>query len=235
MALPKIDSAIFTATLPSNGKKIKYRPFLVKEEKILMIAQESQEQEQIVDAIKQILNNCIITKNVDIDSWPLFDVEWMFVKLRAASINNVVKLKYKDKEDEKVYDFEIDLNEIEMTTDPDHSNPVMLTDEIGMTLRYPNIDLITFVQQNVDEEKQTEASFSLIKKSIENVFDKEQVYDDWSEKEIDEFLGDLSHVMLEKIQGFFESLPKLYHKFEYENSKGNKRSIELNGIADFFT
>ena len=96
MALPKIDSAIFTATLPSNGKKIKYRPFLVKEEKILMIAQESQEQEQIVDAIKQILNNCIITKNVDIDSWPLFDVEWMFVKLRAASINNVVKLKYKD-------------------------------------------------------------------------------------------------------------------------------------------
>ena len=239
MALPKIDSAIFTTTLPSNGNKIKYRPFLVKEEKILMTAQESKDEDGILDAVRQLLTNCVVSpKEFDVDSLPMFDIEWLFVKLRAVSVNNVIELKYKDREDKQSYEFSLDLNELEMTSNPEHTNVIQLTDDgIGITLKYPNINMIKEMElkEIADAEPTAIQSLEIIKKCIDTIFDEEQVYDQFSEKELDVFLGDMNHKMLEKIQVFFDTMPKLSHEFKYINKEGNNRSIKLEGMADFFT
>lgn len=238
MALPKIDSAIHSTTLPSNNQTVKYRPFLVKEEKILMTAQESGDEDAILDAVRQILGNCVVSpKKFDVDNLPMFDIEWLFIRLRAVSVNNMIELKYKDKEDNQTYEFSVDLNELEMTFDPEHTNVIQLTDEVGVTMSYPTINLLAAngLVDTTDEGISVEKSFDIIKQCIVNIFDDEQVYDDFSKSELDDFMGDLTHSMLDKIQKFFESMPKLKHEFSYINKEGNSRSIKLEGLNDFFT
>ena len=142
MPLPKIDKPLFEVTIPSLDRKIKLRPFAVREEKILLMAQQSTDDKEIILAIKQVLNNCIVDPNFDIDSLATFDLEYLFLKLRARSVSNVINVSYRDNEDDKVYDFEIDLDEVDMLKKPEVSNVIMITDTIGIKMKYPSVTII---------------------------------------------------------------------------------------------
>ena len=141
MSLPKITSPVFTIELPSNKRKMKFRPFTVKEEKLLLMASQSEETETINDTIKQILNNCIID-SVNIDDMPIFDVEYLFLNLRSKSVDNVVELKMKDEDDDMYYDVEIDLNDAVVEVDPDHTSNIKLNEDITITMKYPSFGMI---------------------------------------------------------------------------------------------
>ena len=232
MPLPKLDQPLFDMTIPSTGKKVIFRPFLVKEEKILLIAQQSGNDTEIIRAIKQILNNCV-QDDLDLDSLAIFDLEYMFLKLRSKSVNNIVKLSYRDNEDGEVYDFELDLDTIEIEM-PEHVNSkIEITKNVGMTMRYPTAS-ITDHMKNFDNEVDLMTFF--IVNCIDTIYDEENVYvaDEFSEEEITEFLDGLDVKSFEKIRGFFESIPRLYHKIEYKNSINSDRSIELTSLKDFF-
>lgn len=232
MPLPKIDQPLFDMTIPSTGKKIVFRPFLVKEEKILLIAQQSGNDSEIIRAIKQILNNCI-QDEIDLDTFAIFDLEYAFLKLRAKSVNNVVKLAYRDTEDDEVYNFELDLDAIEIKMPEKINSKIVITDEVGMTMKYPSAS-ITDKMTNFDNEVDLMTFFII--NCIDTIYDEENVYvaDDFSGEEISEFLDGLDVKSFEKIREFFESVPRLYHKIEYTNSIGNERSIELTSLKDFF-
>jgi hypothetical protein len=232
MPLPKIDQPLFDMIIPSTGKKVTFRPFLVKEEKILLIAQQSNNDGDIVRAIKQILRNCV-QDDLDIDSLAIFDLEYAFLKLRARSVNNVVKLTYRDTEDEQVYNFELNLDEVEIKM-PEHINSkIEISKNVGMTMKYPSASITDKMK---DFENEVELMTFFIINCIDTIYDEENVYvaGDFSEQEITEFLDGLDVKSFEKIREFFESVPRLQHTIKYENSIGNERAIELTSLKDFF-
>lgn len=232
MPLPKIDQPLFDMIIPSTGRKVVFRPFLVKEEKILLIAQQSGNDSEIIRAIKQILNNCILD-DLDIDSLAIFDLEYAFLKLRARSINNVVKLSYRDTEDEQVYEFELDLDKIEIDVPEDIESKIEITDTVGMTMKYPSASITDRMKQ-FDNEIDLMTFFII--NCIDTIYDEDNVYvaNEFSEAEITEFLDGLDVKSFEKIRQFFENVPRLQHTLEYKNSLGNDRSIELTTLKDFF-
>jgi hypothetical protein len=232
MPLPKIDQPLFDMTIPSTGKKILFRPFLVKEEKILLIAQQSENDSEIIRAIKQILNACI-QEELDIDSLAIFDLEYMFLKLRARSVNNVVKLSYRDIEDGELYDFELDLDTIEVKMPEVINSKIEINDTVGMTMKYPAASITDRMK---DFENEVDLMTFFIVNCIDSIYDEDNVYvaSEFSEAEITEFLDGLDVMSFEKIRQFFESVPRLYHKIEYTNSIESKRTIELTSLKDFF-
>ena len=234
MSLPKISQPIFDMVIPSSKKKVEFRPFLVKEEKILLIAQQGNNDGEIIRAVKQILNNCIITEAFNIDDLTTFDLEYMFLKLRARSVNNIVKLSYRDTEDDEVYDFELDLDKIEITYPDDAADPnIPITDTVGMTMKYPAASI---TDKMGTFENEVELMTFFIVNCIDTIYDEDEVYvaSEYSDKEITEFLDGLDVKTFDKIRKFFESMPKLYHKFEYTNKMDNDRVIELTNLKDFF-
>jgi hypothetical protein len=234
MPLPKIDTPIFEMTIPSQDKAIKFRPFLVKEEKILLIAQQSDSDKDIILAIKQILNNCIIDSDFDVDSLATFDLEYMFLKLRARSVNNVIEVSYRDIEDDKVYTFEIDLDEVEIQKTETQSNKIKINDDIGMIMKYPSVQTINNIPENASG---TDVVEYLVRSCIDKIYDEDNVYivAEEPEEEVQAFIDNLDVETYDKIRQFFSDLPKMYHKIEYKNSLGNDRSIELTSLRDFFT
>ena len=234
MALPKIDTPIFEMTIPSQDKVVKFRPFLVKEEKILLIAQQSDTDRDIILAIKQILNNCILDADFDVDSLATFDLEYMFLKLRARSVNNVIEVSYRDLEDDKVYTFEIDLDGVEVQKTETQSNKIKINDEIGMIMKYPSVQTINNIPENATG---TDVVEYLVRSCIDKIYDEDNVYivAEEPEAEVQAFIDNLDVETYDKIRQFFSDLPKMYHKIEYKNSLGNERSIELTSLRDFFT
>jgi len=232
MALPKIDQPLFDVTVPSTGKKIEFRPFLVKEEKILLIAQSSGIDTDIIKAIKQILNLCIVDE-FNVDTLTTFDLEYLFLKLRAKSVNNIVKLSYRDNEDDEVYDFEVDLDKIEVEMPKDIDPKIQITDQIGMTMKYPSASITDRLREF---ENEVDLMTFFIINCIDTIYTEDEVFlaSDYKEKELEEFLDGLTIQSFDKVRQFFEKLPKLYHKIEYKNKLGNDRSIELNTVRDFF-
>ena len=234
MALPKIGYPIFELTLPSTKEIIKYRPFLVKEEKILLTSQSSGESSDIINAVKQVINNCIITEKVSIDSLTTFDLEYLFIKIRSKSVNNVINLTYRDLEDEKKYTVEIDLDEVEIKEDPTHASKFDIGNGYGLIMKYPRADLtnsLKFIDGEMD------AFFEVLKNSIESVYDKDSVYklSDSTPEEVDEFVQSLDTKAFKKIQDFFSTMPKLYYEVKYVNSLGKEKVIPLTSLNDFFT
>jgi hypothetical protein len=232
MPLPKIDQPLFDMVIPSTGKKVAFRPFLVREEKILLIAQQSGNDSEIIRAIKQILNNCFID-DIDLNTFAIFDLEYAFLKLRAKSVNNVVKLSYRDTEDDEVYNFELDLDTIEIEMPKTINSKIEITKDVGMTMKYPSAS-ITDRMKEFDNEVDLMTFFII--NCVDTIYDDENVYvaNDFSEEEISEFLDGLDVKTFELIREFFESVPRLYHKIEYTNKVGNERSIELSSLKDFF-
>ena len=236
MALPQIQQPLFDYTLPVSGIDITYRPFLVGEEKILLIGKESDAKAQI-NAMKQILSNVIVTpEDINIDELTNVDVEMVFIRLRAASVQNVVELKYRDNEDQKTYDFTVDLDTLEPEVDEDRLTEIDLDGNVGISLKDPTIGLLTKLGLSLEEgsDLTSDDIMKLIAGCIVSVWDSEQVYDDFSQKDAEEFLQSLDVKRFGKVQEFFERAPKLTYTLNYENSNGNKRTITLNGLSDFF-
>jgi len=233
MPLPKIEHPIHQLTLPSTGKQINFRPFLVKEEKILLMAKQGGDEKEIVKALKQIINNCILDQDVDVDTFATFDVEYFFLKLRSKSVNNIVSLSYKDYEDEKVYTVDVDLDTVEVIKNPEHTNKIKINTSVGVVMKYPSMEIFNKLSSTNEEE----VAFDIIKKCIETVYDEENVYSakDFSEAEIDEFVQNLDVASLEKILDFFKTMPKLYYEVKYTNSLNNERTVPLDTLTDFFT
>lgn len=232
--LPKIEFPIHTILIPSLKKSVKFRPFLVKEEKLLLMAKESQNQSDILVAIKQIINNCVLDNKIDINRLALYDIEYVFLKLRAVSVDNIVKVAYKDTEDNKIYEFEVDLNEIEIISPENVSNNIKITENAGIIMRYPPASLYD------DEEflkLDKDYMFELIVRCVDKVYLGEEVYDakQYKKKQLDDFLDNLDIKTFENIQKFLLNSPKIEHVIKYKNSLSNDREIVLNSLNDFFT
>lgn len=234
MALPKIDKPIFDVKVPSQNKMVKFRPFVVKEEKILLMAQQAGTEKDIILAIKQVLQNCCQDETFDVDSLATFDLEYMFLKLRARSVNNIVEVSYRDLEDEKTYDFKIDLEEVEMLQPGKVSNKIAITDEIGVVMKYPSVTILDGMPDDLDTAELVEY---LVTKCIDTIYDAENVYpiSEHTDEEVKEFIEQLDIETFNKIKEFFDNLPQMYYKIEYKNSLGNDRSVELTTLSDFFT
>jgi hypothetical protein len=232
MTLPKIEKPLFELFVPSMKKSVKARPFVVREEKILLTAQQSGAEKDIILAIKQVLNNCIVGE-FDVDDLATFDLEYMFLKLRARSVNNVIKVSYRDNEDNKVYDFEIDLDEVELKVEDNISNIINVTDTIGIKMKYPSVTILDNVP---DTENASDVVEYLIKSCIDQIFDEENVYPakDHTDEELNDFLDSLDIETFNKIRQFFDNLPQMYYKMEYTNENGSVRTIELTTLNDFF-
>ena len=232
MTLPKIEKPLFELLVPSMKKSVKARPFVVREEKILLTAQQSGAEKDIILAIKQVLNNCIVDE-FDVDDLATFDLEYMFLKLRARSVNNIIKVSYRDNEDDKIYDFEVDLDEVELKIEDNISNIINVTDTVGIKMKYPSVTILDNVPDTEDAGSVVEY---LIKSCIDQIFDEENVYPvkDTTDEELDEFLDSLDIETFNKIREFFDNLPQMYYKMEYTNKNGNVRTIELTTLNDFF-
>lgn len=232
--LPKIDYPTFELTIPSTKQKIRYRPFLVREEKILLMAQQSENINDIMAAVKQLINNCIVTPGVNIEKLMVFDIEYIFLKLRASSVNNIITIYYKDAEDNKQYDVEINLDEVEVIFNEDHTNKIKLNDNTTLVLSYPGIELPSNVLNAPNEGT---AFFEIVKSCFDKIYVGEEIYEfkDAGEKEKNEFLDNLSVNAFEEIKKFFETMPKLKHTVEYTNSLGHKRTKVFETLSDFFT
>jgi hypothetical protein len=233
MALPKIDYPLYNIEVPSLKKEYKFRPFLVKEEKILLMAKESENSADSLAAIKQVVNNCLID-NIDINKLAIFDLEYIFLKLRAVSVDNNVKLSFKDSEDNKVYDFDINLDDVKLTFPEKIEKIIKIGDTTGITMRYPSASLYDD-KEFLSLEK--DYMFELIIRCIENVFDGDEVYDikDYKKKEIEDFLENLNIKTFEAINNFLTNVPRIEYVIEYKNSLDMERKITLNSLNDFFT
>ena len=232
MSLPKINYPLFDVVIPSSQKKIKMRPFLVKEEKILLMAQSSNDSRDTVLAIKQVVNNCIID-DVDVEKLTTFDLELLFVKLRARSINNIIEVTYNDPEDEQQHKLSINLDEVEIQTDPRHNNTDKINDDLGSILRSPKTDMLQQVEQATSE---VDLYFEVIKYCIDKIYDADNVYEtkDYSPEELHEFVSTLDVNTFKQIQLFLETMPKLHYETSYTNSVGTVRKVVLQNLNDFF-
>ena len=233
-SLPKIKHPIFEFTIPSINKKEPFRPFLVKEEKILLMAKSSEDPSDILRAVKQVVNNCAINDSFDVDRLAIFDIEYLFIQLRSVSVNNVVKLSYRDNEDQEIYDFEIDLKEVKVRFPEKIDRVIKITDKTGIQMKYPAASIFD------DKEffgAGDDAYYELIIRCLDKIYDEDDIFDpeDYSREEIEEFLNELSVDVFENIQAFMNNVPKVYHKLEYKNKNGNNRIIELTSLTDFFT
>ena len=233
MALPKLNSSVYELELPSTGEKLKYRPFLVKEQKLLMIAQESEDDKQIESAFAQIINDCVLD-DIDPYKMPMFDIEYIFLRGRAKSVGEKVKLNLLCPDDEKTrVNVEIDLEKVDVQISEDHTNIINLTKDIKLIMKYPCLkDMAGFTG-----EGEVKSIFGMIKRCIHEIHDSETVYNkvDISEKELDEFIDSMSTENFENLSTFFETMPKLLHEVEVKNPKTKKKNkILIEGLQSFF-
>ena len=236
MPLPKIVTPSFELTLPSTGKKIKYRPFLVKEEKILILAIESNSMKDITRAIKDILKNCILTKDVKVDELPTFDIEYLFLNIRARSIGESIDLVITCPDDEKTkVNSTIYIDEIEVKKNDEHDINIKIDDTYTMKMKYPSLD--QFIDENFVFEGQSDNSFEIIASCIDMVYSEEEAWEakDCSKKELLEFVEQLNSMQFKQIEKFFDTMPQLSHEIEVENPNTKvKSTVLLEGLASFF-
>ena len=236
MPLPTIVTPSYELNLPSNGKKIKYRPFLVKEEKILILAIESNSMKDISSAIKDVLKNCILTKGVKIDELPTFDIEYLFLNIRSRSIGESIDLVITCPDDgETKVNAQIYIDEIGIKKDKDHNPDIKLDDTYTMRLKYPSLD--QFIDDNFNFDEDKDNSFDIISSCIDMVFSEEEAWEakDCTKKELLEFVERLNSIQFKEVEKFFDTMPKLSHEIEVENPNTKVKSkVALEGLASFF-
>ena len=236
MALPKLNVPTYELVVPSTDEKIKYRPFLVKEEKILLIAMESGETKDMLQAVKDIVDECTFNK-LKLGDIPMFDVEYIFLNIRAKSVGEVSKLKVLCQDDGKTYaNVEVDLNEVQVQVEEGHTNKIELTDEMGVIMKYPTIDSFN---ANGITDITTENMLEVIAACIAQIYDKkgEEIYDskDSTQKELVDFVEQLNTSQFQDMQKFFDTMPSLKHEVTVKNPKTKKESnVILTGLNDFF-
>jgi len=233
MPLPKLAIPEYEATLPVTGTQISYRPFLVKEEKLLYLAMESQDNKQMVKAVKTIIKNCTNLKT-KVESLSTFEIEYIFLKIRSVAVGETSEFKVTCPDDEKTQvDVSIPLANVGVEIPPDHSSKIDLDGNVGVQMKYPSLDV--FIQQNLSDNPDIEDVFELAAGCIDQVYDKEEVYDNFTKKEALEFLEDLNSDQFGKIQNFFETMPKLSYTLKVTNPNTKVESeLVLEGLASFF-
>ena len=237
MPLPKIATPTYELVLPSSDRKIKYRPFLVKEEKILIIAMESEDQKQITNAIKSVINNCILTRGIKVDKLSTFDIEYLFLNIRGKSVGEDVEVMVTCPDDNKTkVPTLIKLDDIKIKTSKEHSKDIRLDDNLTLRMKYPSMK--EFIKSNFSVEgMKPEDTFDLIISCIEQVYSQEESWSasDCTKDEMNEFLDQLNSTQFKEIEKFFETMPKLSHTLKIKNPKTNVvNDIKLEGLTAFF-
>ena len=240
MPLPKINTPTYELELPSTGKKIKYRPFLVKEEKILLMALESEDPKQISNGIVQILNDCIITRGVKVQNLATFDIEYLFLNVRSKSVGETVEVNITcPDDDETTVTMEIEIDSIKVQKNKNHKNIIKLDDTYSMKLKYPSFD--QFIDTNFEvggEVSDVNQSLNMITSCIDMVYDKEESWSasDCSKKELTDFVDQLNSKQFKQIESFFTTMPKLSHTISVKNPEtGVESEVVLEGLASFFS
>lgn len=233
MSLPKISHPTFQAVLPASKKTVKYRPMLVKEEKILLIAKQSGDRHDIYNSVTQVVNNCVVEPNFKAEKLTLCDLEYLYIQIRANSIGNTIKVSYIDNEDEKQYDFDVDLNSI-TTTAPDVPNKFELPDDVHVLLKYPPASV--YLEPGFNELSESDAFDKVLLASLDKIYQGDKAYNcaDSTAKELKDFTDSIPAKSYAEIRKFLTSMPTLEHKIEYKNSKGTDRKINLTTLEDFF-
>jgi len=238
MPLPKIATPTYELTLPSTGKAVQYRPFLVKEEKLLVIALESEDNKQITTAIKAVLRACVLTKGIKVETLPTFDIEYLFLNIRGKSVGEELDVNIICPDDEvtevpvKIY-----LDDIEVQHDENHSNQIKLDDNLMMEMKYPSLD--QFIKSNFDfnDDNTMDQSFDLIASCIDKIYSEEEVWStaDCTKKEVKDFLEQMNSMQFKEIEKFFDTMPKLSHSVTFINPKTKVEStVVLEGLSSFF-
>jgi hypothetical protein len=238
MPLPKIATPTYELELPSTGKTIQYRPFLVKEEKLLVIALESEDNKQITNAIKAVLRACVLTKGIKVENLPTFDIEYLFLNIRGKSVGEELDVNIICPDDEVTeVAVKIDLDDIQVQRDEKHTNKIKLDDNLMMEMKYPSLD--EFIKSNFDfnDRNQMDQSFQLIASCIDKVYSEDEAWAtaDCTKKEVNEFLESMNSSQFKEIETFFTTMPKLSHTINVKNPKTKVESdVVLEGLASFF-
>ena len=241
MPLPKINTPTYELVLPSSGKKIKYRPFLVREEKILIMALETEDQKQITQAVIDILSSCIITKGVKLDKLATFDIEYLFLNVRSKSVGEQIEVNVTCPDDEKTsVPITIDIDSIKIEKNKNHRNTIKLDDSLSLKLRYPSME--QFVSTNFESAEESgneiKTTLDMIISCIDIIFNEEESWNasESTKKELEEFIDQLNTKQFKMIEDFFATMPKLTHTFKVKNPKTDVEStVKLEGLASFFT
>jgi len=247
MSLPKIEAPTFTMNLTSIQKPVTYRPFLVKEEKLLLMAMEGGDQEEIIRTSKQIINNCILSEHVNAEVLPLFDLQMALLNIRAKSVGDVIEMMAKHPEEKNSKGescdastkIKIKLSDIKLTINDEHSKHINLTDNITVEMKYPTMDVYTRLDslENSEDASAVEELFGVIMDCIDNIYSGDEIFNasDHSKEEMDEFISSLSSDQFEKLKTFFNTMPALLHDIEFTCSKCECQEKQtLNGLGDFF-
>ena len=238
MPLPKISTPTYELELPSSGQTVKYRPFLVKEEKVLVIALESEDNKQITNAIKAVLKSCIQTRGVKVEHLPTFDIEYLFLNIRGKSVGEELEVNVICPDDEETQvKTTINLDDIQIEKDENHTKQIKLDDNLMMEMKYPSLE--QFIKNNFDfdEKNQMDQSFELIATCIDKIYSEEEVWAtaDCTKKEVNDFLESMNSSQFKEIEVFFETMPKLSHTIKVTNPKTKVESdVVLEGLASFF-
>jgi hypothetical protein len=238
MVLPKIATPTYELELPSTGQPIKYRPFLVKEEKLLVLALESEDTKQITTAIKTVIKNCIETKNVKVETLPTFDIEYLFLNIRGKSVGEEIEVNIICPDDEETtVPVKINVDDIQVQKNPDHNKQIKVDDSIMMEMKYPSLD--QFIKSNFDlsADNTMDQSFDLIASCIDKIYTEDEVWaaGDVSKKELLEFLEQMNSTQFKDIEKFFETMPRLSHTIQVKNPNTEVESeVVLEGLSSFF-
>lgn len=232
MALPKIDLPIFELELPSTGNKIKYRQYTVKEEKILLVAQESKDPAAEILAMKQVVNNCLL--DTDIEDLAMFDLEYIHLVLRSKSVDNTMNFGITDPDTEEKVELKLDVENVKMNTTEGHSKEVRINDEYVLFLKYPSID--AFVKITELDSKDPLVNYFVMISCLDKIASEDEVFyfKDYTEEQIEEFMNDLNSQVISSIQQFFETMPRLRHELKYENKDGVEKTFVIEGMRTFF-
>lgn len=235
MGLPKIDAPLFSLELPSTGEKIKYRPFTVKEEKILLIAQESGDTDQIIESIKQIVNNCVITDK-DVDDYPMFDIEYVLMHVRAKSVNNVAKFSVTDPDTQEQVELGFNINDLKVSRPEGHNKEIQVNESTKLMMIYPGISQLHMMLSSMNNKVNNADMLSVMLQCIDSVIvDDDQVYklSEYTEDEVAEFLEGLTSGAVDQIKTFFETMPRLRIEIPYKIDDKEKKFV-VEGLESFF-
>jgi len=238
MPLPKISTPTYELELPSTGKPIQYRPFLVREEKLLVLALESEDTKQITTAIKTVIKNCVLTKSVKVEELPTFDIEYLFLNIRGKSVGEDLEVNVICPDDEEtLVPVKINIDDIGVKKNDDHNKQIKVDDSIMMEMKYPSLD--QFIKNNFDFASggTVEQSFDLIATCIDQIYTEEESWatSDITKKEVVEFLDQMNSSQFKQIEKFFETMPKLSHEIKVKNPKtGVESTVVLEGLSSFF-
>tara|TARA_R100001463_G_scaffold102982_1_gene157300 strand:- start:1112 stop:1831 length:720 start_codon:yes stop_codon:yes gene_type:complete len=238
MPLPKISTPTYELNLPSTGKKVQYRPFLVREEKLLVLALETENPKDITTAMKTVIKNCLQTRGIKVEALPTFDIEYLFLNIRGKSVGEEIEVNVICPDDEvTTVPITLNVDEIKVQKDKQHTNKIKIDDSLVMEMKYPSLD--QFIKNNFDfsEENQMDQSFELISSCIDKIYNEEEVWStaDVTKKEVIDFLEQMNSKQFKQIEKFFETMPKLSHDIKVKNpNTGVESTVVLEGLASFF-